>query len=96
MSHELDLDLEPATSGYLDEDACKVIYQLQAWHQARIDKLTEIVNAPNDARIKIDDYELESKRDKALLKAGIHIALKLFEDFPVSVTEPEESNDVNF
>lgn len=81
---DLDLDLEPAESACINEDAAKIFMQLEAWFESRTDKLQEI--AKNDVEtIRINDTESSNPDFINGFKAGLITAVQVMGKFPVNV-----------
>lgn len=79
-----DLDLEPAESASVNEDAAKIIMQIEAWFESRTDMLQEI--AKNDAgKIQINGVENDNPDFIRGFKAGLVAAVHTMGKFPVTV-----------
>ena len=79
-----DIDIEPAESACINEDAAKIIMQLEAWFEARTDKLQEIARCDTD-KIKINEFENNNPDFINGFKAGLLASVEVMGKFPVNV-----------
>ena len=80
----LDLDLEPAKTACINEDAAKIIMQLEEWFESRTDKLQEIARCKTD-KIRINGSENSNPDFINGFKAGLLISAEIMGKFPVNV-----------
>ncbi|AMO58150.1 hypothetical protein GZ77_20665 [Endozoicomonas montiporae] len=79
-----DLDLESVEEASINEDAAKIIMQLEAWFESRTDKLQEIARSQPDT-VKINDFENSNPDFINGFKAGLVAAVEVMRKFPVNV-----------
>ena len=79
-----DLDIEPVESACINEDAAKIIIQLEAWFEARTDKLQEIARCDPDT-IRVNDVENSNPDFISGFKAGLLTSIEVIGKFPVNV-----------
>ncbi len=81
-----DLDLEPLESACINEDAAKIIMQLEAWFESRTDQLQEIARCETD-KIRINDLETSNPEFINGFKAGLLASVEVMGEFPVNVSD---------
>lgn len=85
LDFDLDLEAEAPKSGFTDFDTQLIIEQVGADYDRRIDHLKLVTESGKDIRLSGMEEPL-SKRDAALFKAGVELALRtLWAEFPISV-----------
>ncbi|MCH1926896.1 hypothetical protein L9G74_18930 [Shewanella sp. C32] len=81
-----DLDLTREDSAFVNEQAAKVVMQLQEWFNARRDHLTGI--AQHDAEvIKIGDKEIDDPEFISGFRFGLKFAMHFFGEMPISIDD---------
>ena len=88
---------KPATADVLaaasiDESVLNIVELMQTWHSSRVKKLQQIVDAGADVDIQVQGptgkpLSLSSEQRTGLI-VGVDLALQMFGQFPLTVTEP--------
>jgi hypothetical protein len=60
------------------------------WHQEQIDCLYKVVDSPDDMKITLqcdEETVILEGRDAAIYKAGVHLGIQVFKNFPLKAQE---------
>ena len=81
----------------IGDDVLNIVEMLQAWHSSRIGKLQQIVDAGPDVEIQVNGPDgvpltLNSHQRTGLV-VGVDLALQMFGQFPLTVSEPSDDLD---
>jgi uncharacterized protein involved in propanediol utilization len=77
------------------ETADQVVFHMLGWHQNRMGQLLHAMNVPPEIPVEVTDHDTGeiitlNAEQMVGFRAGISIAVSLFQQFPIQMTEAEE------
>ena len=84
-------DLDPVESAFVNEEAARIIMQVESWYETRRDKLTQLVSYLENADVvEINGNEIADKNKLKWLKFGVSIAHEQLSDFPLETSKDDD------
>lgn len=77
------------------ETADQVVFHMLGWHQNRMGQLLHAMNVPSEIPVEVTDHktgEIITLNEEQMIgfRAGVSIAVSLFQQFPIQMTAAEE------
>lgn len=75
------------------ETADQVVYHMLGWHTNRMSQLTHAINVPPEIPVEVTDHKtgeviVLNEEQMIGFRAGLSIAISLFQQFPITLMEP--------
>lgn len=70
------------------DELMELYFNLEKWHETRVDRLKAVINQDADIQVKMPSGENAdlNKRDAMMFRMGMQVALGFFEKLPIKLT----------